>query len=195
MSLTQEQQTRVENEVAQAVLEAKDYYNKNASSYPNPPDYRKIEADTRSGMTAQYERQNRLPPAALAEICYEAWRAYAKHNQCDDMLPWVEAPPFEREDWTDQLTYAMQMDGCGDPPHIPDMHQRWLDRRLAAGWVFYTQRSDDRRLHPDLKPLDQLAPDAQRRYKLILAVLGVLHPGRVAEWAAMHPGTKPPLGG
>ncbi len=51
-------------------------------------------------------------------------------------------------------------------------HERWVKERVSNGWIYGKARDDERRIHPDILPYDQLSEDAKEydrlfAYKLI----------------------------
>lgn len=48
-------------------------------------------------------------------------------------------------------------------------HDVWAAKRLAEGWVYGPQRSDDEKHHPDLVPYDQL-PESEKDYDRQMAM-------------------------
>ncbi len=48
-------------------------------------------------------------------------------------------------------------------------HRRWREERLAHGWIAGDPRDDERRVHPDLVPYDEL-PEQSREYNRVAAL-------------------------
>ncbi|MEU4364081.1 RyR domain-containing protein [Promicromonospora sp. NPDC023987] len=56
-----------------------------------------------------------------------------------------------------------------------DEHERWMADKLAAGWTYGPERDDVRRLHPDLRPWDDLSePDREKDRAAIRAIPVIL---------------------
>ncbi|HJF66153.1 MAG TPA: hypothetical protein K8U77_08595 [Slackia equolifaciens] len=54
-------------------------------------------------------------------------------------------------------------------------HERWMEERRAHGWTWGERRDDERRLHPDMVPYNEL-PEAEKDYDrdAVRGILGIL---------------------
>ena len=47
-------------------------------------------------------------------------------------------------------------------------HDRWCAERRRAGWTHGTKRDNDRKLHPDLVPWDELDEEAREKDRVMV---------------------------
>lgn len=88
----------------------------------------------------------------IAQITYEANRAYCKTIGDNSNLPWDEAP-----DWQKTSTIAGVAAHRQDPHSTPRMsHEKWLTFKLNDGWKFGPVKDADKKEHPCILPYDDL---------------------------------------
>jgi hypothetical protein len=96
--------------------------------------------------------------------------------------PWDELPNEMQESnrrAADQISAGLRAIGCDLAPLdvwdgkdfelAPDEldalarieHERWMGERISAGWRYGTERDDERKLNPLLRPWEELPPDAR----------------------------------
>lgn len=139
--------------------------------------------------------------------CYEAWRrACERTGRTPEYVSFDDQPAVLQESNRDQirdipaklhaLGYRMVHMGddetCGRIAEFFDEeiemlarleHERWCRERLAAGWIAGAPRDDERRIHPDLVPYDELS-EQSREYDRV----GARAAGTGAKWArALRP--------
>ena len=93
----------------------------------------------------------------VAAICHEVNRAYVNATEGKDIQPWHLAPQWQKDSAIDGVKYASE-----HPDNTPEkMHERWMEHRLATGWVYGATKDDEKKTHPCLVPYDEL-PEAQK---------------------------------
>ncbi|MFI9489038.1 RyR domain-containing protein [Promicromonospora sp. NPDC052451] len=55
-----------------------------------------------------------------------------------------------------------------------DEHDRWTAEKVAAGWTYGPQRDDARRLHPDLRPWDELSEADREKDRAAIRAIPVI---------------------
>lgn len=55
-----------------------------------------------------------------------------------------------------------------------DEHERWMAEKAAAGWTYGPQRDDARRLHPDLRPWEELSEADREKDRAAIRAIPVI---------------------
>lgn len=98
-------------------------------------------------------------PAQIARICHEANRAYALAvgERPGSVFPsWDDAPEEIRQSALIGVDAAL----TGATPE--QLHQSWMEGKIAAGWRFGPIRDNTRKIHPCLVDYTDL-PEVQRK--------------------------------
>jgi hypothetical protein len=92
-----------------------------------------------------------------AEAAHEANRKYCASIGDMSQPSWADAPQ-----WQTESAVAGVLALIGDPKTTPaQMHEHWMERKLAEGWVYGEVKDAEKKTHPCILPYDQL-PAAQR---------------------------------
>lgn len=121
--------------------------------------YREVAAQTGDAyrdwaeLKEEYRVSNRRVVAHIYAKLFEAGfdiRGWMARHDIWDELP--ELAPGERL-WRDDIELR----------RLSELeHERWMVDRRVSGWAFAPVRDNERRLHPDLKPFEELTPEIQK---------------------------------
>ena len=93
----------------------------------------------------------------VAAICHEVNRAYVNATDGKDIQPWHLSPQWQKDSAIDGVKYVSE-----HPDITPEqMHNRWMEYRLATGWTYGEEKDNEKKTHPCLVPYDKL-PEAQK---------------------------------
>lgn len=102
----------------------------------------------------------------IAQIAHECNRAYCQGIGDNSQVPWGEAEPWQRESAIVGVKYAIEK-----PDVTPEqMHQSWVDHKLADGWEFGPVKDPRLKRHPCICPYDEL-PNEQKVKDILFRAL------------------------
>jgi hypothetical protein len=103
---------------------------------------------------------------ACAHAAHEANRAYCEAIGDSSQFAWGMSG------WQRDSAVAGVRAALKDPNMTPEQsHLKWMEKKLADGWVYGPEKDFARKTHPCLRPYSEL-PDLQRRKdELFLAVV------------------------
>lgn len=97
----------------------------------------------------------------IAEVCHEANRALQRITRDPARSPeWPDAPAWQRDSAVAGVERAL----AGATP--AELHQAWVDAKVADGWTYGPAKDGDAKTHPCLLAYDQLP--AEQRIKDVL---------------------------
>lgn len=107
----------------------------------------------------------------IAEIIHEANRALQRVFPSDGIpvaLPWAQ----ESQEQRDSIINGVQLAMRGATPE--EMHDNWMRRKVAEGWVGGAVKDEVAKIHPCICPYDQLPETDRVKDRLFLAIVGAL---------------------
>lgn len=103
------------------------------------------------------KRENTGLVIAAAKAAHEANRVYCLSIGDDSILPWKDAPGWQRESAITGVQMLM-----ANPETTPaDSHESWFAYKEADGWVYGEEKDPDAKEHPCMVPYEEL-PEEQR---------------------------------
>jgi hypothetical protein len=107
---------------------------------------------------------------AVAKVCHEANRAFCETLGDHSQQPWDAAEQWQRDSMIAGVRFAVE-----HPAAAPDdLHQAWMKKKLADGWVYGKVKDPEQKTHPCLVPYDQLPKEQQLKDSLFRAIVTVL---------------------
>lgn len=103
----------------------------------------------------------------IAQICHNANYAFSNHINGTENPAWEYAPENIRESARAGVR-AVLADSNLDAEGI---HQKWVDYKIADGWVYGPEKSLENKTHPDLVPFNELSQDAQFKDILFITIV------------------------
>lgn len=107
---------------------------------------------------------------AIARTCHEANRAYCRSIGDTSHRPWDELSEEIRESVYAGVKHALDNPGLSGE----QSHQKWLEQKYAAGWVYGSTKDDVQKTHPCMQPYHMLPVSERRKDFLFLAVINAL---------------------
>ena len=110
----------------------------------------------------------------LIELCaktaHEVNRAYCAGLGDSSLLPWAQAPQWQRDSAIEGVRFTLANPDAGDSAS----HDSWLRQKVDDGWVHGTTKDPERKTHPCIVPFNELPFEQQVKDQLFRAtVLGV----------------------
>ena len=98
----------------------------------------------------------------IAELVYEASRAWCLIIGEKPMPPWWEVDPVTREKTADGVRLML----AHPEASLAAQHDWWCAARAADGWQFGEVKDYEKKTHPNMVPFDKLPWDQQVKDKL-----------------------------
>lgn len=93
----------------------------------------------------------------VAKLCHEANRSYCQTVGDASQPTWEEAPDWQRLSALNGVKYHLE-----NPTATPTQsHEKWLEEKVAAGWVYGDVKDPEKKTHPCVKPYAEL-PENQK---------------------------------
>lgn len=105
----------------------------------------------------------------IAQVCHEVNRAYCQALRDDSQLPWCKAPKWQRDSAREGVRLHIFNDVGPEASH-----EAWMAQKIAEGWTYGDIKDPDRKMHPCLKPFDDLTVEQQAKDYIFKAVVDAL---------------------
>jgi len=105
-----------------------------------------------------------------ARVCHEALRAYSQTLGDDSLLPWGEAPEWQKESSRDGVRFQFAQFAAGIESSASSTHDEWLRQRRAAGWKHGQHKDQKTRENPSLVPYEDLPLEEKLKDYLFAAI-------------------------
>jgi hypothetical protein len=93
----------------------------------------------------------------IAAVVHEANKAYCESLGDMRQKPWAEADKWQKDSVFEGVRFKLD-----NPTATPeDLHQSWLDQKLADGWRYGPTKDVNKKEHPCMVPYIDL-PQSQR---------------------------------
>lgn len=108
--------------------------------------------------------------ASIAIVCHEANRAYCATLGDLSQPAWADAPDWQKDSAIHGVEFHIHNPDADDAAS----HENWLKQKLAEGWQYGPVKDPENKLHPCIKPFDELPIEQQRKDKLFRAIVHAL---------------------
>lgn len=106
---------------------------------------------------------------AIAMLCHSINAAYCKSQGDDSILPWDESPEEQKK----SIEYGVQLH-LENPETTPEQsHESWLKQKEADGWVYGEVKDMENKVHPCIRPYDELPPEQKAKDYLFKATVNL----------------------
>lgn len=93
----------------------------------------------------------------IAKICHSVNRAYCIATGDDTQPSWEDAPGWQKDSACRGVVFHLR-----NPEATPaSSHESWLAVKVAEGWVYGEKKDPENKIHPCMRPYDEL-PESQR---------------------------------
>jgi RyR domain len=106
----------------------------------------------------------------IAMVCHEANRAYCAALGDDSLLPWAEAPQWQRE----SIMAGVEFLRAHPDAPLRAGHEQWLTRKAAEGWRYGPRKDIEKKMHPCFLSYERLPRELQAKDALFQAIVRVL---------------------
>lgn len=111
----------------------------------------------------------------IASICHEANRAYRMRIGQTPALGWEEVSEEQRESCVAGVQMLLER-----PESTPEqMHQAWMDYKIAQGWVYGPVKSEGLKTHPCIRPYAELPEEDRIKDAIFKSIVDTLRPTAV----------------
>lgn len=117
----------------------------------------------------------------VAKVCHETLRAFCQSLDDHSMLPWEEAPEWQKESSRAGVRSYFKKFADGIEPSPEETHVRWLEERQANGWKHGETKNHQTKEHPALVPYQNLSLDEKRKDYLFAAICRAFCESAAAE--------------
>ena len=84
--------------------------------------------------------------------------------------PWDEAPEWQKTSAVNGVLFHLENPDAG-PSHS---HDSWMKEKIEAGWVYGTEKDEEKKTHPCIVPYAELPPQQQAKDYIFRAVVHAL---------------------
>ncbi|MFM2625693.1 RyR domain-containing protein [Vibrio owensii] len=110
-------------------------------------------------MTGRTAEEQSLLIQEIASIAHEVNAALCAAFGDNSQPPWNEAPKWQRNSCVSGVLFHIE-----HPFATPeDSHERWLQEKLADGWVYDEVKDAQAKTHPCCVPYYQLPPEQRAK--------------------------------
>lgn len=85
-------------------------------------------------------------------------------------VPWDDAPLWQRQTNIKGVQFRLDNPGCGPI----EMHNSWMEEKIAAGWIHGEKKDAEKKTHPCLLPYSHLPAEQQMKDTLFSAIVDAL---------------------
>jgi hypothetical protein len=105
-----------------------------------------------------------------ARVCHEAVRAYSQTLGDNSLLPWDDAPGWQKQSSRDGVRFQFAQLAAGVEPSASATHDEWLRERRAAGWKRGETKDHQTQEHPSLVAYADLSASEKLKDYLFAAI-------------------------
>ena len=110
-----------------------------------------------------------------AQVCHETNRAFCLvFNGDNSQKSWDEAEQWQRDSAVNGVKFVVENREKGLKPE--DVHQAWMDAKLADGWKYGPIKDAEKKEHPCLVAYEELPEGEKKKDELFRAIVDVLVP-------------------
>lgn len=106
----------------------------------------------------------------IARVCHAANREYARILGDTSIPEWDQASAGQRNSLI--LGVHFRVDNPAAP--VEAQHERWLEHKVATGWVYGAVKDEEKKTHPCLLPYTALPAEQRLKDELFVAVVRAL---------------------
>jgi hypothetical protein len=105
-----------------------------------------------------------------ARVCHEALRAFSQTLGDDSLLPWDDAPEWQRQSSRDGVRFQFAQFAAGIEASASATHDEWLKQRRAGGWKHGESKDHQTKQHPSLVAYADLPASEKLKDYLFAAI-------------------------
>ena len=107
----------------------------------------------------------------IARMAHQVNKAYCEAIGDSSQPEWLRAPQWQRDSAMNGVKYHL-----GNPGASPaDSHNNWLAEKIKDGWVYGAEKDPTNKLHPCIRPYDELPIEQRVKDHLFIAVVRELN--------------------
>ena len=106
-----------------------------------------------------------------ARVCHEVNRAYCQAQGDDSQPTWEEAPDWQKESALLGVDLHTHNDVGPEASH-----ESWMAKKIADGWEYGLIKDPVLKIHPCIKPFNELSKEQQVKDFLFRAVVHAMRP-------------------
>ena len=105
-----------------------------------------------------------------ARVCHETLRAFCQTLGDNSLLPWKDAPEWQKESSRDGVRFYFEQFAAGIEPSPSATHERWMKQKKAEGWKRGNTKNSKTKEHPSFVAYDDLPLQEKQKDYLFAAV-------------------------
>jgi hypothetical protein len=114
------------------------------------------------------ETSERIEQAA--KVCHEALRAYSQTLGDNSLLPWEDAPEWQKESSRAGVRFQFAQFAAGVESSASATHDEWLKQRRDEGWKHGQAKNHEIKEHPSLVAYANLPLEEKLKDYLFAAI-------------------------
>lgn len=96
---------------------------------------------------------------SIAAVCHEVNRAYCQSQGDFSQLAWDDAPEWQKASAIAGVQLHLSNPDAGPAAS----HESWMAQKLAGGWQYGACKDTDAKIHPCMKPFNELPTEQQAK--------------------------------
>ena len=108
-----------------------------------------------------------MTPICIAKVAHAVNAAYCQSQGDMSQKPWEQAPEWQKTSAVNGVLFHLENPDAG-PSHS---HDSWMKEKIEAGWVYGTEKDEEKKTHPCIVPYAELPPQQQAKDYIFRAVV------------------------
>lgn len=111
----------------------------------------------------------------VARVAHETNRAYCATISDNSQVSWEDAPEWQKQSARSGALFHLGVLNRGETPDPQKAHEKWMQDKIADGWIYGPEKNPALKQHPSLLPYGQLSIQERMKDYLFIAVCKAFH--------------------
>ena len=125
---------------------------------------------------------NNMSCIEIAKLCHKVNKEYCEALGDLTQVPWKDAPDWQKQSAIKGVEYHLVNENTAPS----DSHDSWMAEKIANGWKFGPDKSEEKKEHPCMVEYDELPKEQQAKDYIFKAIVDFFKeeygvPSRISE--------------